>query len=185
MSACWAGGDGRTQGGGWLYNHNWVEFWDDAAHAWAFVNVPPTTSAPNAGLAGCPSFSAEHGCGFDSTASSGGCDAAWANGPGPGAAMADHEILAATWALPPAVPPTAADHDGAAVAVAAAHGAESPHRLSVHGGPVVDAAGWKLSDGRPASPLVWAPQLQSPLGVPLQATGLRYVNRTAAYRCKE
>lgn len=180
VSLCWAGGDGRTQGGGWLYNHNWVEFWDDVTREWAFVNVPPTTSVPNAGLSGCPAFSVVHGCGFEPAAngssSGGGCDAAWANGPG--AAMADHEILAATWALPLAVPSVTADYDGATAAA-------PPTHMSVHGGPVVDAAGWTLSDGHPASPLVWAPQLQSPLGLPLQATGLRFVNRTGAYRCKE
>ena len=52
------------------------------------------------------------------------------------------------------------------------------------GGAVVDAAGWKLSSGEAVSPLVWAPNLADAYGAPLQATGLRFVNRTAWYRCK-
>jgi len=144
VTKCWAGSDGQTQGGAWLYNHNWVEFWDDAVvrerkreraggqartfkrprtalkqltpvnaplnellssnelqavprkcskyfststltslriigsrlllHRctalaplsqgdWAFVNVPPQSSAPNSGLPGCDPFDLDHGCG--------------------------------------------------------------------------------------------------------------------------
>ena len=47
VTACWAGGDGQTQGGGYLWNHNWVEFWDDVEGDWAFINVPPSSSVPN------------------------------------------------------------------------------------------------------------------------------------------
>ena len=102
--------------------------------------------------------------------------------------MADHEILAATWALPPdtADPASFSDHAISSDANGGGggrHSDQSGGRL--HGGPVVDGRGWRLSDGSAASPLVWAPRLASPLGLPLQATGLRFVNRTDAYRCKE
>ena len=49
--------------------------------------------------------------------------------------------------------------------------------------PLVDAASYALTDGTAVSPLVWAPRLASPLGEPLKDTGLRFINRTAAYRC--
>ena len=53
------------------------------------------------------------------------------------------------------------------------------------GGPVIAVAGKYLSDGTtPLTPLVWAPQLASPLGEPLRNVGLRVVNRTMFYRCK-
>ena len=51
-------------------------------------------------------------------------------------------------------------------------------------GPVVDGGALHLSSGEPASPLVWAPALRSPLGEPLKGVGLRFVNRTEHYRCK-
>jgi hypothetical protein len=74
---------------------------------------------------------------------------------GPGAAMQDHEIFAVTWS----------DVGGDA---------------SVHGGPIVDAADF------PWSPLVWAPGHVSPNGERMFKTGgLRLVNRTEHYRCKE
>ena len=54
---------------------------------------------------------------------------------------------------------------------------------SLEGGAVVDAGTMTLTDGTAVSPLVWAPKLQSPLGTPLKNIGLRFVNRTLAYRC--
>ena len=50
---CWHGGSAaRGHGGGFLNNHNWVEYYDPADGAWHFVNVPPGTKAPDAGLCG-------------------------------------------------------------------------------------------------------------------------------------
>ena len=185
VTKCWAGGDGATQGGSWLYNHNWVEFWDDAAASWAFLNVPPQTSAPDEGLSGCAAadFPA-HGCGWNGTAATAGasaahgsgggggytgddegCAAALAKGAAPASASVDHEILAATWTL--------ASDDEMDVGM----------EVDLEGGPLVDAANYTLSDGTPVSPLVWAPRLASPLGEPLKSVGLRFINRTASYRC--
>ena len=50
---------------------------------------------------------------------------------------------------------------------------------------IIDAASLKLSDGTDASPLVWANQLRNALGQPLKSTGLRIINRTETYRCKD
>ncbi|CAJ1383770.1 unnamed protein product [Effrenium voratum] len=78
-----------------------------------------------------------------------------------GKAMQDHEILAPTW--------------GAA--------GSDPR---VHGGTVLDVAtSLRLSNGEAVSPLVWSPQLKSPLGLPLKNVGLRVVNRTDFYRCRQ
>jgi hypothetical protein len=52
----------------------------------------------------------------------------------------------------------------------------------MEGGPIIDAM--RLSDGTAVSPLVWAPNLASPLGDPLKES-LRFINRTDYYRCKE
>lgn len=154
---CWHGGSAaRGHGGGFLNNHNWVEYYDPADSAWHFVNVPPGTKAPDAGLCG-DDFSAARGCGFNASAPPGTeCDGV---SGGPGAAMRDHEIFAATWS---------AEGEGDAI----------------DGGPVVDGGALRLSSGEPASPLVWAPALRSPLGEPLKGVGLRFVNRTEHYRCK-
>ena len=103
-------------------------------------------------------------------AGSGGCSAAWAGGSAIGSASADHEIFAASWSLP-------GDSDG--------DDNDGGGGGCFDGGPVVDSGVLALSDGTPVSPLVWAPRLASPLGVPLQADGLRFVNRTATYRCRE
>lgn len=153
VTLCWHGGDGQTVGGGWLYNHNWVEFWDDQLHDWVFINVPPQTKDANTGLC---SFSSEHGCDWDEGT---GCAQVWGHG-GPGAASQDHDIFAASWSWP---------------------GELSPE---LDGGTVIDSAQLTLSDGTPVSPLVWAPGLTSPLGQPLKDSGLRFVNRTAHYRCR-
>ena len=74
---------------------------------------------------------------------------------GPGAAMKDHEIFSVTWN-------------------------EVGSDAKVEGGEVVDAAGFKWS------PLVWAPGHVAPNGdVMFKSGGLRMVNRTEHYRCKE
>ena len=155
---CWHGGSvARGHGGGFLNNHNWVEYYDPADGAWHFVNVPPGTKAPDAGLCG-DDFAAARGCGFNASAPPGAeCDGV---SGGPGAAMRDHEIFAATWS------------------------AEGEGDADIDGGPVVDGGALRLSSGEPASPLVWAPALRSPLGEPLKGVGLRFVNRTEHYRCK-
>ena len=135
MSLCWHGGSAeRGHGAGFLNNHNWVEVFLNGD--WAFVNVPPTDKAPNAGLC-AGTFTKERGCDYDPTAPKGEECAAIAGGPG--AAMQDHEIYAVSWALP--------DEHG------------------VDGGPIVAVANWTLSDGEKVSPLVWSPNLKSPLGI--------------------
>jgi hypothetical protein len=74
---------------------------------------------------------------------------------GPGAAMEDHEIFSVTWSDV---------------------GSDS----NVEGGEVVDAATFRWS------PLVWAPGHVAPNGdVMFKNGGLRLVNRTNVYRCKE
>ena len=74
---------------------------------------------------------------------------------GPGAAMQDHEIFSVTWSEIGADP-------------------------VVEGGTIVDAATF------PWSPLVWAPGHVAPNGdVMFKSGGLRLVNRTEHYRCKE
>ena len=44
-----------------------------------------------------------------------------------------------------------------------------------------EVASYKSSVEAPAH--VWAPRLASPLGEPLKSVGLRFINRTASYRC--
>merc|ERR1711924_28906 len=79
-----------------------------------------------------------------------------------GKAERDHQIFAPTWS---------------------AVGSEFTE--SWEGGEVLDAGSLELSDGTPVSPLVWSPRLRSPSGKLLRDVGLRIVNRTAAYRCKQ
>lgn len=100
-------------------------------------------------------FSVEHGCDWSETT---GCKKATS---GPSRAMRDHEIFAATWTLP------------------------DEYDRKMDGGPIVDSANLQLSNGEQVSPLVWSPRLASPLGVALHGTGLRFINRTDHYRCKE
>jgi hypothetical protein len=175
------------QGGDWLYNHNWVEFFDDIDQTWVFVNVPPETATPNTGLPGCSDFSETHGCGYVNSSSSSssspspnsGCESAWNASSTAGGAMQDHEILAATWALP--------QDDGLNDDVNDDSTSDSSSMMmkkSIHGGPVINAGHMALSDGTMVSPLVWSPNLRSPLGLPLKDFGLRFVNRTDFYRCK-
>ena len=181
VSLCWHGGSSATgHGGGFLNNHNWVEVFLPAKQShgggkggaaageseakggeWTFINVPPPSKDPDAGLCG-DNFDPAKGCGFDESAPPGHeCDKV--NG-GPGAAMRDHEILAVTWSHESGEPPASED---------------------LEGGPVLDVAGRTLTDGAtPLTPLVWAPKLASPLGEPLRDVGLRVVNRTEFYRCK-
>ena len=69
--------------------------------------------------------------------------------------MEDHEIFSVTWS-------------------------DVGSDVAVEGGEVVDAATFKWS------PLVWAPGHVAPNGdVMFQNGGLRMVNRTEHYRCKE
>eukprot|EP00658_Telonema_sp_P-2_P054525 TRINITY_DN4337_c0_g1_i2.p1 TRINITY_DN4337_c0_g1~~TRINITY_DN4337_c0_g1_i2.p1 ORF type:complete len:302 (-),score=44.74 TRINITY_DN4337_c0_g1_i2:303-1208(-) len=108
VSLCWHGGLGSkdgTVGGKWLYNHNWVEYWDNQNNRWVYQNVPPGTATPNAGL--CSSFSYTHGCNYDNVTH---CDRIDA---GPGAAMRDHEIFSPTWSL--ANDPYGNQYDGGGV----------------------------------------------------------------------
>ena len=167
VSLCWQGGSAEAgHGGGYLNNHNWAEIYlpgdsptPPIREAWAFVNVPPGSKEPDAGLCGdYKTFSGTRGCGFDaSQAPSHECDHVTG---GPGAAMEDHEIFAVTWSKPK----DAGGHEG---------------------GEVLDVAGLFLTDQTtPLTPLVWAPRLASPLGKPLKDVGMRVVNRTGWYRCK-
>lgn len=95
--------------------------------------------------------------------------------------MRDHEIFAATWSLPQ----DTGIYDGNGND-GGGNGDGGGGLLEwSEGGEVVDAASMVLSSGEAASPLVWAPKLTSPLGVPLKDNGLRMVNRTTSYRCKE
>eukprot|EP00697_Spironema_sp_BW2_P009572 gnl/Spiro4/24526_TR12160_c0_g1_i1.p1 gnl/Spiro4/24526_TR12160_c0_g1~~gnl/Spiro4/24526_TR12160_c0_g1_i1.p1 ORF type:complete len:448 (+),score=35.16 gnl/Spiro4/24526_TR12160_c0_g1_i1:40-1383(+) len=151
VTSCWRGGNGVVTGGLFLNNHNWIEFWDNVANTWAFMNVPPQDLDPNTGLC---SWSAATGCDYSDKT---GCAEVVG---GPGAAMMDHPVIAMTWNHP--------DED-------------SP----LDGGPIVDARHLRLSSGEDVSPLVWSPALTSPLGVPLRGVGLRFVNRTDTYRCRE
>jgi hypothetical protein len=175
VSVCWSGGSDATgYGGDFLNNHNWVEYYLPSQAAasggaeeegWVFVNVPPATKQPDAGLC---AYADGHGCDYNASAAAGHeCDGV---SGGPGAAMRDHEIYAITWS----------DPDDMTDEV------ESPPRgpTGAEGGPVLDVAGLRLTDGTPASPLVWSPRLASPMGLPLRDVGLRVVNRTEFYRCR-
>ena len=105
---------------------------------------------------GLCNWSNDTGCNWSNET---GCDAVTS---GPGAAARDHEIFAVTWSLPNELGETA------------------------DGGPVVDVADLRLSSGEEVSPLVWSPKLSTPLsGQPLKDVGLRVVNRTAFYRCRD
>jgi hypothetical protein len=165
VSICWKGGIGSANGGvggDYLNNHNWVEYWDTDSGSWVFLNDPPTTAEPDAGL--CGNFSKSTGCGYSPDT---GCEHA----TGPGLAMRDHEIFAITWS-------NAADSNR----WLQEQGLSSD--IDIDGGPIVDASTLKLSNGEDASPLVWSPLLQSPVGELLKNTGLRVVNRTDFYRCR-
>lgn len=89
VTQCWHGQAGGSSGGGYLYNHNWVEYWNDQTREWVFINVPPEDPTPNSGLC---SFSYETGCDYNPVT---GCD----NATLLGKTMQDHEIFAPTWTL--------------------------------------------------------------------------------------
>jgi hypothetical protein len=89
VTQCWHGQSGGVSGGPFLYNHNWVEYWNDQTSQWVFVNVPPGNPTPNTGIC---SFSYDTGCDYNATT---GCAVVL----GAGAAMQDHEIFAPTWTL--------------------------------------------------------------------------------------
>ena len=153
---------------------DWAEIWlpasDSSASGWTFVNVPPESKEPDAGLCG-DDFDPKHGCGYNASAPKG--DECEGVSGGPGAAMQDHEIFAVTWSSP--------DEEEGTGSSGTARDRVRPDE----GGEVLSVAGRTLSDGvTPATPLVWAPSLTSPLGEPLRNVGLRVVNRTGFYRCK-
>jgi len=142
VTQCWAARNATAVGGPFLNNHQWVEYWDTTVNDWVYINMPPDTTVPNQGLC---NWTKGHGCPCNT---------------GPGAAMQDHPILAATWGFP------------------------SPTPSTLHGGEVIDARTMTLSNGEDVSPLVWSPRLKSALGVKLKDVGLRFVNRTDFYRCQ-
>ena len=88
VTLCWHGGNGTNVGSSFLNNHNWVEFWDTESRTWEYINVPPGSKTPNAGLC---SFNASTGCDYDPVS---GCSKITG---GPGAAMEDHPIVSVTW----------------------------------------------------------------------------------------
>ena len=55
----------------------------------------------------------------------------------------------------------------------------------IDGGTVVDVKDLRLTSGEAVSPLVWSPSLASVAGEALKDDGLRVVNRSDFYRCKE
>ena len=142
-----------------------------------FLNDPPSTAEPDAGL--CDNFNVSTGCGYSPAT---GC----AGATGPGLAMQDHEIFAVTWSAAAGAGTWLAKHrassrlPGSSSAMVAT---TSPDDDDVDGGPVVDVANLTLTSGERVSPLVWSPVLQSPTGRPLKDVGLRVVNRTDFYRC--
>ena len=86
VSKCWHGGVGNTTGGGFLDNHNWLEFWDDVEKRWVTSNDPGTgVGNMCGGDVGSP-----HGCGWNNVS---GCSGAHHLS----AAMRDHEIISVTW----------------------------------------------------------------------------------------
>merc|ERR1740121_739138 len=141
VSACWSGGRaGGPVGGKYLNNHEWVEYYDNMAGDWHFVDVATSSSGESTWF--CGTFT--DGCECQSPA---------------GKASQDHDILAPTWA--------------------------PVGEVQLNGGPVLNVAtDLQLSNGAFVSPLVWSPNLRSPLGRPLKDVGLRVVNRTEFYRCK-
>ena len=133
-----------------------------------FVNDPPSTSEPDAGL--CGNFSESTGCGYDPVK---GCEGA----NGPGLAMRDHEIFAITWS----------DVEGGNLWLQRQremYSIATEADMDIDGGAVIDVADLKLSNGEAVSPLVWSPVLTSPMGKPMKDVGLRVVNRTDFYRCR-
>merc|ERR1740117_1394461 len=104
----------------------------------------------------CGNFSDVTGCDYNALT---GCSDAKS---GPALASRDHEIFSVTWSL--------SGEEGS---------------FPQQGGDVIDVRNLRLSSGEEVSPLVWSPRLVSPLGEPLRNVGLRVVNRTDFYRCKQ
>jgi len=143
VTECWHGGNSTSVGGNYLFNHNWIEYWDDVTGDWVYMNVPPT-SDPDTSL--CSNFSKQFGC---------------CSGDNLAFASKDHEIFSMTWHFPFEASPT------------------------IDGGAIIDVKGLKLTNGQSVSPLVWSPYLTNPIGQPLKDIGLRVVNRTDYYRCRD
>eukprot|EP00971_Amphidinium_carterae_P238486 4734392-Amphidinium_carterae.1 len=82
VSLCWQGGKvGGPYGGTYLNNHNWVEYWDNEANSWRFLDVATSSSAEKTWF--CGTYT--DGCACSSNA---------------GKASQDHDILAMTWGMP-------------------------------------------------------------------------------------
>jgi len=76
---CWHGQrDGGPVGGKYLNNHNWVEYWDNEASSWQFVDVATSSSGEKTWF--CGTYTG--GCECSSQA---------------GKASQDHDIFAVTW----------------------------------------------------------------------------------------
>lgn len=127
---------------------------DDVKGQWVFLNSPPMNLRPNTDLC---EYDEKYGCDYNPV--SGRCDVT----SGPGMAGTDHDIFTPTWLLPNDQEPGMGQEEKA---------------------PIVDAKDLKLSNGEKYSPMVWSPNMRSPIGVELKDIGLRVLNRTDFYRCK-
>lgn len=78
VSMCWKGGLPNKPGGRNLNDHTWVEYWDNEASDWHFVDVSTSSVSENTWF--CGTFT--DGCECSSNA---------------GKASQDHEVLAPTW----------------------------------------------------------------------------------------
>ena len=73
VADCWAGGPpGGPSGGAYLHNHNWVEYWDNVARAWRFLDVAVSSASESTWF--CGSYSDSAGCRCDSPAGKAGKD---------------------------------------------------------------------------------------------------------------
>jgi len=104
--------------------------------------------------------------------------------------MQDHEIFAITWGEPQGNQQwisnwnsAHASSDNYGLTFQDATFDDSNHDFD--GGSIIDVANLTLSNGESVSPLVWSPLLRSPTGQVLKDVGLRVVNRTDFYRCRE
>eukprot|EP00929_Paragymnodinium_shiwhaense_P075772 TRINITY_DN38784_c0_g2_i1.p1 TRINITY_DN38784_c0_g2~~TRINITY_DN38784_c0_g2_i1.p1 ORF type:complete len:453 (+),score=65.79 TRINITY_DN38784_c0_g2_i1:75-1433(+) len=81
VTLCWHGGKaGGPHGGGYLWNHNWVEYWDNEEHQWKFLDVATSSSKETTWF--CGTYSEKTGCDCSMNA---------------GQASQDHDIFAVTW----------------------------------------------------------------------------------------
>mmetsp|Transcript_34628 Transcript_34628/g.77412 ORF Transcript_34628/g.77412 Transcript_34628/m.77412 type:complete len:234 (+) Transcript_34628:639-1340(+) len=79
VSQCWAAGvNGGPAGGTYLNNHNWVEYWDNQARVWHFVDVSVDVVSQDTWF--CGNYST--GCECSSNA---------------GKATIDHPVFSVTW----------------------------------------------------------------------------------------